>query len=161
MNQENEWDGVVNAEKVEGPVPVISKEEVGKALASMHNGKASGPSGIVKEHFETSVHGIEVLHQIANNVLLGKSMPDDWKVSNLIPIYKDKGSVMECGSYRGVKLLEHGMKVIERVLERRLWDIINIDKIQFGFTWKEYSGCNFHSTKDATLIRRNSSSCVL
>ena len=33
---------------------------------------------------------------------------------------------MECGSYRAVKLLEHGMKVLERVVERRLRRKVNI-----------------------------------
>ena len=27
MNNENKWDGVLNAEKVKSPVPMISKEE--------------------------------------------------------------------------------------------------------------------------------------
>ena len=40
---------------------------------------------------------------------------------------------MECGSYRAMKLLEHGMKILERVLERRLRMKINIDDKQFGF----------------------------
>ena len=40
---------------------------------------------------------------------------------------------MECGSYRAIKLLEHGMKVLERVLERRLRMKVNIDDMQFGF----------------------------
>ena len=60
-------------------------------------------------------------------------MPEDWKVSTLVPIYKGKGSMLECGSYRGVKLLEQGMKVVERVLERRIREIVHIDKRQFGF----------------------------
>ncbi|XP_033117702.1 uncharacterized protein LOC117117504 [Anneissia japonica] len=60
-------------------------------------------------------------------------MPDDWKLSILIPIYKGKGSVMDCGSYRGIKLLEQGMKVLERVLEKRLRDIIKIDDMKFSF----------------------------
>ena len=34
---------------------------------------------------------------------------------------------MECGSYRAIKLLEHGMKVLERVLERRLRMKVSID----------------------------------
>ena len=34
---------------------------------------------------------------------------------------------MECGSYRAIKFLEHGMKVLERVLERRLRMKVNID----------------------------------
>ena len=40
---------------------------------------------------------------------------------------------MECGSYRGIKLLEHAMKVFERVLESRIRRQVNIDAIQFGF----------------------------
>ena len=31
---------------------------------------------------------------------------------------KEKGNVMSCGSYKGVKLLKHAMKIVERVLER-------------------------------------------
>ena len=34
---------------------------------------------------------------------------------------------MECGSYRAVKLLEHGMKVLEGVLEKRLRQKVKID----------------------------------
>ena len=44
-----------------------------------------------------------------------------------------KGDVLECSSSRGIKLLEHGMKVAERVLERRLRQAVEIDKMQFGF----------------------------
>ena len=51
----------------------------------------------------------------------------------LIPIYKGKGVPMECDSYRAIKLLEHGMKVLERVLERRLRMEVNIDDMQFVF----------------------------
>ena len=55
-------------------------------------------------------------------------------MSELVPIYKGKGDVLECSSSRGIKLLEHGMKVAERVLERRLKQTVEIDKMQFGFT---------------------------
>ena len=40
---------------------------------------------------------------------------------------------MNCGSYRGVKLLEHGMKIIEGVLERRIRALVDFDEAQFGF----------------------------
>ena len=42
-----------------------------------------------------------------------------------------KGDVLECSSSRGIKLLEHGMKVAERILERRLRQAVKIDKMQF------------------------------
>ena len=40
---------------------------------------------------------------------------------------------MSCGSYRGVKLLEHAMKIVERILKRRIRTLINLNEMQFGF----------------------------
>ena len=37
------------------------------------------------------------------------------------------------GAFRGVKLLEHGMKVVERVFEKRLRAVVDIDDMQCGF----------------------------
>ena len=60
-------------------------------------------------------------------------IPDDWKSSILLPVFKGKGNPVECGSYRATKLLEHAMKVTERVFERRIREKVKIDAIQFGF----------------------------
>jgi len=60
-------------------------------------------------------------------------MPESWKKSDLIPVYKGKGDVRSCGNYRSIKLLEHGMKVIERVFVKRLRTVIDIDEMQMGF----------------------------
>ena len=51
----------------------------------------------------------------------------------VLPICKGKGDPMECGSYRGIKLLEHAMKVVERIFEHRIRQQIKIDDMQFGF----------------------------
>ena len=40
---------------------------------------------------------------------------------------------MDCASYRGVKLLEHSMKVVEMLLEKRLRRLVKVDQMQFGF----------------------------
>ena len=49
-------------------------------------------------------------------------------------IYKDKGDSMECDSYRGIKLLDQVMKVLERVLEKRIRERVVLDEMQFGFS---------------------------
>ena len=51
----------------------------------------------------------------------------------MVNVYKGKGDALACGSYRGIKLLEHAMKVLERVIERRVRKIVKIDSMQFGF----------------------------
>ena len=53
--------------------------------------------------------------------------------SVVLPIYKGKGDPVECGSYRGIKLLKHAMKVVERIFEYRIRQQIAIDDMQFGF----------------------------
>jgi predicted GNAT family acetyltransferase len=134
MNVENEWDGIVEAQMVEGPVECFGEEEVKKAVNDLKYGKAGGISGVVAEHIRGSADvGVEVLTKICNDMLDGGEMPEEWRNSTLVPLYKGKGNVKECGSYRGVKLLEHGMKVVERVLERRLRDRVEINEMQCGF----------------------------
>jgi len=51
----------------------------------------------------------------------------------VLPVYKGKGDPMECGSYRGIKLLEHAMKVVQRIFEHRIQQQIDIDDMQLGF----------------------------
>ena len=51
----------------------------------------------------------------------------------VVPIFKGKGDVMNCGSYRKVKLPEHAIKIVERVLERRTQTLVILNKMQFGF----------------------------
>ena len=78
--------------------------------------------------------GIKVMMELCQRVLDGKGLADEWKTSMIVPIFKGKGDVMSCGSYRGVKLLEHAMKIVEWVLERRMRTPVNLNKMQFGFT---------------------------
>ena len=39
---------------------------------------------------------------------------------------------MERGNYRGIRLLEHSMKVWEKIHEEKLRKIVKINKCQFG-----------------------------
>ena len=55
-------------------------------------------------------------------------MPESWKRSTVVPLYNSKGNLLECGNYCTIKLLEHGMKVVERVFEKRLRKMVEIEK---------------------------------
>ena len=59
--------------------------------------------------------------------LNGKGIANEWKTSVVVPIFKGKGDVMNCGLYRGVKFLEHGMMIIGRVLRRRMQALVDFD----------------------------------
>ena len=60
-------------------------------------------------------------------------MPEEWRRSVLIPIYKNKGDTQCCGNYRGIKLMSHTMKIWERIIEARLRDRVETGKQQYGF----------------------------
>ena len=51
----------------------------------------------------------------------------------LVPLYKGKGDIKEWGNYRGIKLMNHSMKLWERVIEARIRKEVTIAKQQFGF----------------------------
>jgi len=58
--------------------------------------------------------GTQWILDLCNGIVKEGSIPEDWKSSVVLPIYKRKGDPMEYGSHRGIKLLEHAMKVVER-----------------------------------------------
>ena len=64
---------------------------------------------------------------------MGERIPEEWRRSVLIPIYKNKGDTQCCGNYRGIKLMSHTMKVWERIIEAGLKDGVEISKQQYGF----------------------------
>ena len=74
-----------------------------------------------------------MLVKIFNAVLRVSKMPEHWRHSILIPVYKEKGNIQECKNYRGINLLQHALKLWERVIDGRLRKIISIAEDQFGF----------------------------
>ena len=60
-------------------------------------------------------------------------MPEEWRRSVLIPIYKKKGDAQCSGNCRGIKLMNHTMKLWERIIKARLRDRVEINKQQYGF----------------------------
>ena len=78
----------------------------------------------------------------------------DCKTSVMVPIYKGKGDVKNFSAYRGVKLLEHEMKIIERVLEKRIKELVEVDDMHFGFIPKRGKTDDlFYSEKNARGIQ--------
>ena len=134
MNEENEWDRMVETDLVEGPVEKVVRNEIVEAIQSMKSGKATGTFKVSVEMIVASGEiGVKVMMELCQRVLDGRGMPDEWKTSLIVPIFTGKSDVMSCGSYRGMKLLEHAMEIVERVLERRIRTLVNLNKMQFGF----------------------------
>ena len=151
MNEENEWNQNVEADLVEWPVERVSREEVVKAMGEMKAGKPAGPLEVSVEMIAVSGEiGIGVMVELCQGVLDGRGMPDEWAMSVVVPIFKGKGDTISWGHIvggGGVKLLEHAMKIVEKVLESRLRRMVKVDNEQFGFMPRK-------GTIDAVFILR-------
>ena len=96
--------------------------------------KAAGLSGLITEMIQaTGDIGTQWILDLCIGIVKEGCIPGDWKSSVVLPIYKGKGDPMECGSYRGIKLLEHATKVVEKLFEHRIRQQVEIDDMQFGF----------------------------
>ena len=82
----------------------------------MKTGRALGLSEVSLELIAASGGvGIQMMAEICQRVLSGFRMPIEWALSIVVTIFKGKGDIRNCSCYRGAKLHEHGMKVVERV----------------------------------------------
>ena len=93
MNEENNRDPRTDeAEVVNKEVNCISREEVKNALRKMKKSKAAGPDELPVEVWKCmGKMGIEFLTRLFNRLLMGEQMPEKWRRSVLILIYKNKG----------------------------------------------------------------------
>ena len=115
-------------------VNCVSRKEVKNALRRMKKDKAVGPNELPIEVWKCMGEmGIKFLTKLFNRILMGEQMPEEWRRSVLIPIYKNKGDAQCCGNYRGIKLMSHTMKVWERIIEIKLRDRVEISKQQYEF----------------------------
>lgn len=99
----------------------INLEEVRQAISRLKNNKSPGPDGIPSEVFKTGgdVLTAELL-KVFQVCWQYQCIPQDLKDSNIITLYKNKGSRQDCNNYRGISLLNLAGKILARVILPRL-----------------------------------------
>ena len=104
-------------------------------MGKMKNRKAAGDDMIPTEiRKSTGEDGILWMREIINKCGDEGRAPTEWNKSVLCPIFK-KGDKTDCRNYRGIALMLHIAKVYERILERRLREIVEnrLEELQYGF----------------------------
>ena len=119
----NDWDnhdGVVTHLE-----PDILEYEVKSALGNITANKASEGDGIPGELFQIlKDDAIKVLHSICQQIWKSQQWPQDWKISDSIPIPK-KSNAKECSNYGTTASISHASKVILKTLQARLQQYMN------------------------------------
>ena len=104
------------------PVERFSWQEVVKAIRERKAGNATGPSEVSVEIIAVSGEiVIGVMVELYQDLLERRGMTDEWELSVVLPILNRKGDAMSCMAYRVVKLLEHAIKIVEKVLDCGIW----------------------------------------
>ena len=105
-----------------GTLPVdeghISLNEIATAASQLKTGKACGIDSIPSELLRlTSIQ--EILSLVLNQAFETAEVPEEWKVSGIVPILK-KGDPSVCGNYRGIALMSLTAKLYNRILLNRI-----------------------------------------
>ena len=99
FNAENPREQLDELPITEGPVQCFSLDEVKKQMAKMGKGKACGPDELHIEAIQIILeYKPECIVEAFNNILRINTMPNDWRKSGMVPIFKDKGDVLECNN---------------------------------------------------------------
>ena len=115
------------------PIPVTI-DMVKKAISQMKAGKAPGPSGIVVEMVQAADDmGASMIHDLAAAIIRDGKVPSDWEQSFIVCLDKGKGDALERDNYCGLKLTEQVMKVLERIVDDLIRQLVSMDDFQFGF----------------------------
>ena len=96
---------------------------VKKVIINLDLSKASGPNCIpvvVLRSCEPELYYL--LAELFNKYLKGFSFPDCWKVSSVVPVFKNLGERSTAKNYRPVSLLSVVSKVFEKLVNKRIVD---------------------------------------
>jgi hypothetical protein len=112
----------------------IQESEVKDSLKRMKGGKTMGSDEITIEVWR-SLGDVAIvwLTKLFNLIFRSNKMPDEWRRSILVSIFKNKADMQSCTNYQGVKLMRHTMKLCERIIEHHLRGVTNVTENQFGF----------------------------
>jgi len=105
---------------VEPLVPEPSAFEVELVIGNLKNHKSPGidqiPAELIKAGGRTICCAI---HKLIISIRNKEELPEEWKVSIIVPIYK-KGDKTDCNNYRVISLLLTTYKILSNILLSRL-----------------------------------------
>jgi hypothetical protein len=101
----------------------ITKEDLQTALLKTKNGKLTGEDGISSEMYKYAGDKFHSrLLKFFNNIYKNAQIPNEWKRSIIVPIYK-KGDKRKSENCRGINLLNTCYKIFSKILDGNLKNI--------------------------------------
>ena len=105
---------------VEGKVE-LTDTEMQTGIKGVKKGRAPG---IDEMHVEMVMaageNGISWTKKLLNTCMRQGKVPEEWRTGLIFPIWKKKRYVQDPGKYRGITLLSHIMKLLEKILDVKI-----------------------------------------
>ena len=116
----------------------ITRKMVKKVITSLDSSKASAPDCIpVVVLKNCQPERSYILAKLFNMCLKESCFPDCWKVSSVVPVFKNVGERSTAKNYRPVSLLSVVSKVFEKLVNNRIVDQLEksglFSDFQYGF----------------------------
>ena len=100
----------------------------------MKSGKAGASSDIIIEMTDAAGDRvIGCMTSFFNHTIYIARVPYDCHSSYIFSLFKGKGDALYCGNYRGLKLQEHWVEILEHILSTNIGELGCIKNMQFGF----------------------------
>ena len=126
---------------------IINKTEITTTTNKLKNRKSPGPDKITNEMLKYGGDELMIeLSHLYSMIMSTGEVPQEWKSSITIPIYK-KGEKKDPRNYRGISLLNTAMKLLTKIITQHLSSTVSINEEQQGFRQNR-------STIDAIFILR-------
>ena len=111
-------------------------EEVQRCIETLRNNKSPGVDGIPAEVLKYGgTELIEALYRIIRECWETEAVPEDWKLSRIISVYKNKGDRSICDNSRGISLLSVAGKVLAKIMLHRLVENVSEDILPETHVW--------------------------
>ena len=91
---------------------VVDYKEINELLFAISDGKATGAGGITVRFLKLcSAVTVPIITHIVNVSIISCIVPDDWKVAEVIPLFKD-GDRTDSPNYHPISILPAISKVL-------------------------------------------------
>ncbi|OUM66093.1 hypothetical protein PIROE2DRAFT_6805 [Piromyces sp. E2] len=102
---------------INGPITI---EEIKNVISTMNNNKVPEPFFSTPELLEESFPAPGKCLDIIFNKIWNGSFPRNWNTASIVSIPKKKGDLSDCNNYRGISLINVGLKILSKVVTERI-----------------------------------------
>ena len=128
----------------------ITPKMIKKVITNIDSSKASGPDYIPVVVLKNCQPEFSyILAELFNKCLKEFCFPDCWKVSSVVPVFKNVGERSTAKNYRPVSLLSVVSKIFEKLVNNRIVDHLKKCRLFSDF---QYGFRSFRSTADLLTV---------